>query len=50
MKKEVNSLNRQQENRPPSAPPSFTPQLPREDDQQLLSGPTGFRGPFGGRI
>ena len=34
---------------PPSAPPNFTPQLPR-DEQQLLSGPSDFRGPFGGRI
>lgn len=34
---------------PPSAPPDFTPQLPREE-QQLLSGPSDFRGPFGGRI
>jgi len=34
---------------PPSAPPGFTPQLPREE-QQLLSGPSDFRGPYGGRI
>ena len=33
---------------PPSAPPSFTPQLPRESDQELLSDPSGFRGPSGG--
>lgn len=36
-------------NQPPLAPPDFTPQLPREE-QQLLSGPSDFRGPFGGRI
>lgn len=34
---------------PPSSPPAFTPQLPREE-QQLLSEPSDFRGPFGGRI
>ncbi|WP_103201658.1 hypothetical protein [Herbinix hemicellulosilytica] len=34
---------------PPSSPPDFTPQLPREE-QQLLSEPSGFRGPFGSRI
>lgn len=34
---------------PPSPPPTFTPQLPREE-QQYLSEPQGFRGPFGGRI
>ena len=35
---------------PPSAPPNFTPQLPREEGQQLLSEPTGFRGPGGAII
>lgn len=36
---------------PPSAPPSFTPQLPRGEEQQLLSEPGGFGAPlFGGRI
>lgn len=35
--------------RPPSAPPNFTPQLPREEQQQLAS-PSGFRGPSGGGI
>lgn len=35
---------------PPSAPPSFIPRLPREEDRQMQSGPTGFRGPGGGRI
>lgn len=35
---------------PPSAPPNFIPQLPREEEQQLFSGPTGFRGPGGGII
>lgn len=35
--------------RPPSAPPTFTPQLPREEQQQL-TGPSGFRGPFVGGI
>jgi hypothetical protein len=34
---------------PPGQPPSFTPQLPREEEQQLLSGPSDFRGP-GGRV
>lgn len=34
---------------PPSAPPTFTPQLPREEEGQLLSEPSGFRG-VGGRI
>lgn len=36
-------------NQPSTPPPDFTPQLPREG-QQLLSGPSDFRGPFGGRI
>ena len=35
--------------RPPSAPPTFTPQLPREEQQQL-SGPSGFQRPGVGII
>lgn len=33
---------------PPTAPPNFTPQLPREESQQL-SGPSEFGGVFGRR-
>lgn len=36
--------------RPPSAPPNYTPQLPREEEEQLQSGPSTFRAPYGGRI
>ncbi|NLL72427.1 MAG: transporter [Clostridiales bacterium] len=37
-------------NQPPSAPPRFTPQLPREEEQQLFSDPSRSGGPFSGRI
>mgnify|MGYP001159189861 CR=1 FL=1 len=35
---------------PPSAPPRFTPELPREEEQQLFSEPSRSGGPFAGRI
>lgn len=39
--------NQRPSGQPPSAPPNFTPQLPREEGQQLLSEQRGISGPGG---